>query len=203
METWKPIRHNNNYQISNRGRIRTYNYKSNGQLLTLTQKNAGHENFLVYAILCKNYGKKAFSVNRLVYEHFVGKIPNNYTVFNKDGDPWNNCVENLVLMKKDDSMFVKLNKHQIKKKKDVMYDYYIDGVLVGGMGNFIKIVGNQTKQNVIQRFRAWETRKKDSKWHISEGVRFNGHICTRKLKPAQNKRFNRMKDCLNLIKDAQ
>ncbi len=202
METWKPICQNNNYKISNRGRIRTYNYKRNGQLLTLTQKNIGHENFLVYAILCQNYGKKAFPVNRLVYEHFVGKIPDGYTVFNKDGDPWNNCVENLVLMKKGDSMFVKLNKHQIKKKKDVMYDYYVDGVLVGGMGNFIKTVGNQTKQNVIRRFRAWETRKKDSKWHIPEGVRFNGHICTRKLRPAQNMRFNRMKDCLNIIKDA-
>lgn len=203
METWKPIHQNNNYMISNHGRIRTYNYKSNGQLLTLKQMNIGHENFLVYTILCRNYGKKAFSVGRLVYEHFVGKIPDGYTVFNKDGDTWNNCVENLVLMKKTDCRFVKVNQRQIQKKTDKMYDYYVDGVLVGGLGEFIKIVGNQTKQNVIQRFKKWENRKKDSKWHSPEGVRFNGHICTRKLRPAQNKRFNRMQNCLNIIKGAQ
>ena len=26
MEVWKPIRQNNNYQVSNYGRVRTYNY---------------------------------------------------------------------------------------------------------------------------------------------------------------------------------
>lgn len=211
MEEWKPIRQNNNYMISNHGRVRSYNYHTHGKLLTLSQrmtlaqkKIRGTATQLVYAILCSKYSKVAVPVAYLVYEHFVGKIPDGYVVFNKDRNPWNNKVDNLMLIQSADNKLLKIHKtckYVLKAKKDRLYEYYVDGECVGSVNDFIKIVGKQTKQNVNLRFTRWENRKKDSKWHMSEGVIFNGHVCTRKLKPAKNKKIKRLQNCLEIIKD--
>ena len=40
--------------------------------------------------------------SRLVYEAFIGKIPDRYKVIYKDGDYTNNSVENLALMSHED-----------------------------------------------------------------------------------------------------
>ena len=202
MEQWKPIRQNNNYWVSNHGRVRTYNYRSNGKLLTLTQKNKGHKNFLVYAILYSKYNKKAFPVNRLVYEHFVGKVPRGYLVFNKDQNPWNNHVDNLVLMSRKDSVFVKRNKgREIKNHQSVEYKYYVDGVLVGDINEFMRSVGERTKQNVSTRFNNWENRKRTTKWYRDDGVVFSGKLCTRTKLVNDGKKYKRMQTCMNKIKE--
>lgn len=47
------------------------------------------------AHLCK-YGKvKVYSLHRLIYEHFVGKIPKEKQINHKDGDKLNNSLSNL------------------------------------------------------------------------------------------------------------
>lgn len=198
MEVWKPIRQNNNYKVSNYGRVRTYNYKYNGKLLTLTQKNKDKKERQVFAILCRNYDKVAIPVNRLVYEHFVGKIPRGYLIFNKDGDPWNNHVDNLVCVSRKDDMFIKLNNNrEIKNKQSVRYDYYVDGVFVGGIQDFMKEVGERTHQNVEQRFSNWENRKKTTKWYRDDGVVFSGKLCTRVKIVQDGAKYKRMKRVLS------
>lgn len=201
MEQWKPIYQNNNYEISNKGRVKSYNYKSDGKLLTPTQKNKNYKSLMVYVILCRNYHKKAYPVNKLVYEHFIGRVPKGYIVFNKDRNPWNNSVENLALMSRKDYMFALFNNLQpVKNQRHVKYTYYIDNKPVGSIKEFMKATGEKTHQNVSGRFTKWENRKKKTKWHIDEGVVFNGKICTRTKHIVDGLKFIKTENRINHIK---
>ena len=103
MEEWRDIRGYPGYQISNLGRVRTHNK------ITHTQKHGdrswknrilhfkGNNSKTGHRITLWKDGKgKDFLVCRLVATTFLEDlIDTNMTVNHKDGNRFNNCVENL------------------------------------------------------------------------------------------------------------
>ena len=108
-EIWKDIKgFENKYQVSNLGNIKSlsrtlptnnqYGNKSKRNVKTILLKpyprNCKATNHLVVT-LYKNKQKKLYWVHRLVAEAFIPN-PQNYPYINhKDGNPENNCVNNL------------------------------------------------------------------------------------------------------------
>lgn len=76
-EIWRPVvGYEGLYDVSNLGRVRSLNYHRSGrcQVLKLERNNKG---YLIIS-LSKNGKIKRFMVHRLVYEAFVGPIPERY-----------------------------------------------------------------------------------------------------------------------------
>ena len=79
-----------------------YQCNENGEVLNLRTGNLvraykGRGNYSVG--LCANYKRKAFVLHRLIYETFVGEIPEGYIVCHLDCDKSNNKLSNLKLYK--------------------------------------------------------------------------------------------------------
>ncbi len=196
MEKWTKVIVNRNYEISDKGRVRSYNYHSKGKLLKPTKR--GTSWFCV--VLCDNYGKKAYSISNLVYESFCGKLPEGYSILHKDGNPSNNSLDNLVPMKRSDKAFVKANKDvELLPSKSFRYEYFInnDGKPkpIGGTADLMTKYGIRTRQNVEQRFLTWERRKTNSKWHSSNGVKFGEDFIIRKKCVVDTKKEIRIAKC--------
>jgi len=89
-EKWKDVKgYEGLYQVSNLGRVKTFNYKNHGteELLALTD-NDGY--YTVH--IC---GEKRPKVHRWVAEAFIPNPNNLPEVNHKDEDGHNNCVDNL------------------------------------------------------------------------------------------------------------
>ena len=79
-----------------------YQCNENGEVLNLRTGNLvrackGRGNYSVG--LCANYKRKTFVLHRLIYETFVGEIPEGYIVCHVDCDISNNKLSNLKLYK--------------------------------------------------------------------------------------------------------
>lgn len=95
-EQWKPVEGYENYMISNLGRVKSLNYKRTGKEKLLSPiKN--RQDYL-FVILYKNGVGKSFRINRLVWQTFVGEIPDGLQVNHIDENKENNRLENLNLM---------------------------------------------------------------------------------------------------------
>ncbi len=110
-EAWKDILDNSNYQISNYGNVRskdrsievnryghihTCNYK--GKLLKI------HSQYGYKVVQIKVNGKvTTFSISRLVYSHFVGKLIKDLIIDHIDEDTYNNYYSNLQQITKRDN----------------------------------------------------------------------------------------------------
>lgn len=101
-EEWREIPENNNYEVSNLGRVRSKNRIINqfgrkqnydrimqGKILKPRKQNGGY--LLVW--LCKDGECKAYTVHRLVAKCFV--TGNGNDVNHKDGNKENNRADNL------------------------------------------------------------------------------------------------------------
>ena len=86
-EIFKVIKENENYAISNYGRI-----KSLKRNKILTNKTTGNYNHI---ILFKDNKKKNYLIHRLVAEAFIPNIENLPQINHKDENKRNNCVDNL------------------------------------------------------------------------------------------------------------
>lgn len=96
-EVWKDIvGYEGLYQASNLGRIRSF-YKPHGKLRKVPKilkqrlSNKGYP----MVNLSKNGKAKKYSVHRLVYEAFIGKIPEGMQVNHKDENKQNNVLSNI------------------------------------------------------------------------------------------------------------
>lgn len=90
IEEWKPIIGYPNYRVSNLGRV--YSKNVNRILVTTrTRKKDGYE----IVMLSKDGKSKGFLVHRLVYQAFVGEIPDGMQINHIDENKLNNNVENL------------------------------------------------------------------------------------------------------------
>lgn len=81
------------YEVSNWGRVRSLNYNHTGKVKVL--KQCKNKDGYLLVDLCKDGKRKNCRVHRLVWETFVGKIPEGYELDHRDGDKTNNRLENL------------------------------------------------------------------------------------------------------------
>lgn len=87
-EIWKVIKENEEYEISNLGRVRN---KTTKKIKKTRTNNKGYENVTFY----NDKKQKTFYIHRLVAGNFIDN-PNNYNEVNhKDENKLNNCVDNL------------------------------------------------------------------------------------------------------------
>jgi hypothetical protein len=86
------------YDVSNWGRVRSYNYYGKGKLEFLVIESKRHGYFGV--MLSKSGKRKSFCVHQLVAMAFLGHKPNGYTlvVDHIDKNKANNRLENLRLV---------------------------------------------------------------------------------------------------------
>lgn len=101
-ELWIDIPGFEHYQLSNFGRLRSVGArleKSKGKELKLyARAGKSYRRYLMAVLRCKAT-KKSFSfyVHRLLWELFVGPIPDGYQIDHKDGNSLNNSLDNLRL----------------------------------------------------------------------------------------------------------
>lgn len=92
-EVWKPvIGYENQYLVSSMGRVWSFNYRRTrcGSILKNDDKNKYH------SILLSKKGKHSRKyIHRLVAETFIPNPHNLPQINHKDGNKYNNCVENL------------------------------------------------------------------------------------------------------------
>lgn len=93
METWRPIKgYENNYEISNFGRIKSICREGTaGGLRKLTENKDGYYQIM----LCKEGDQRSFLVHRLVFEAFNGNIPEGLEINHIDENKKNNSICNL------------------------------------------------------------------------------------------------------------
>lgn len=105
-EIWKPVvGYAGKYEVSNKGRMKSLNYKRTHKERIMKLYN--HPNGYVLVDLRRNGVREKRRVHRLVYESFVGKLPEwiatakgdeRMEINHIDENPLNNCVENLELV---------------------------------------------------------------------------------------------------------
>lgn len=88
MEKWKDIKeYVGHYQISDSGRVKSL--KGTPKILKQDCKRYS------YVCLYKNGKNKRFAIHRLVAQQFLPAVENKTQVNHKDGNRWNNNVDNL------------------------------------------------------------------------------------------------------------
>jgi hypothetical protein len=92
-EEWKDITgYEGLYQISNRGKVKSFHRSVNGSIIKNHVDSGG---YLFIQLKCKNKLTKHFSIHRLVALHFIENLNNKPQVNHKDGNKTNNHVDNL------------------------------------------------------------------------------------------------------------
>lgn len=95
-EDWRPIKGFDNYLVSKDGQIVN---KKTGRLLCCSERNGYRR------VNLSGHGKVCtFSVHRLVYENFIGDIPENMYIDHIDNNRANNKLENLRLVTQSENM---------------------------------------------------------------------------------------------------
>ena len=90
-EVWKDIKgYEDEYEVSNLGRVRN---KITKKILKLKKDNG-----YLRVGLRKNGKQKYYYVHRLVYEVFIGEIPEGYQVNHKDENKENNILSNIDIL---------------------------------------------------------------------------------------------------------
>jgi len=91
MEIWKDISEYKGYQISNRGRIKSFQKNPNGIIMKPSESNLGYLTISFY----NSDGEKRFYVHRLVAKFFKPNFFNKPHINHKNGIKTDNRVENL------------------------------------------------------------------------------------------------------------
>jgi hypothetical protein len=96
-ETWKGVVGFPCYEVSDHGRVRSLKkYRGIGNILKIEVTKAGYCR-VTFQRRKKSTTQIRRSVHRIVFESFIGPIPEGMTVNHVDGRKSNNCVGNLEL----------------------------------------------------------------------------------------------------------
>ena len=96
MEKWKPINgYEGLYEVSNRGKIKSFHKNKEGILIKLFTEKLKHTNYKCLTLVDIFGNKKQFRVHRIVAEMFLPNKHNKRFVNHIDNNGENNCVENL------------------------------------------------------------------------------------------------------------
>lgn len=103
-EIWKDIKdYEQLYQISNFGRVRSLKYHCSNNTKILKEDCSDKRGYR-RVTLCKNGITKRYLVHRLVYETFVGEIPEGMQVNHRDEKPNNNKLTNIEVVSITDNL---------------------------------------------------------------------------------------------------
>lgn len=99
-EEWKPIEGYEGYEVSNKGRVRSYRKRNSTKFYEVPKimrlkKCQTHCKEYLSASLMNNGKKESPSVHRLVAKAFIDNPENKPQVHHIDNNEQNNCVENL------------------------------------------------------------------------------------------------------------
>lgn len=94
METWKKIPNFSRYEASNKGNLRSLNYKCTGKIKVL-KPAVSTDGYLKTMILddCGKY--RSWTVHKFVCLAFLGQVPEGKEVNHKNGIKTDNRIENL------------------------------------------------------------------------------------------------------------
>lgn len=143
-EVWKDIVGCNGiYQISNKGRVKSRNFYNKKCEMIL--KPCACDGRYLSIIIDRGAGRKHYMIHRLVYEHFVGELPNyernapsdkQYVINHIDENKLNNNADNLELLTCKDN--INYGTHNLRISKSMtngptskkVYQYTKNHVLV-------------------------------------------------------------------------
>jgi hypothetical protein len=120
-ELWKQIPFSKNYEVSTSGNIR--NYKTKHQpVFNIDKLKSTKTRIRITNLLNDDGEKKGYYLHRLIAQTFIPN-PNNLSEVNHiDGDPYNNCVNNLEWITREDNMkhFHTNNKYVSKYMRKIL-----------------------------------------------------------------------------------
>lgn len=157
-EIWKKLENFDRYEISNLGRVKRvasefvrnrrpckpHIVKVEQKILTPNVDNVGR---IHYRLFDNNNNIKLFKITRLMWETFNGPIPDDLEVDHIDGNRFNNNLENLQLLSKEDNLE--------KRLEDPQYCWYCE----------------ETDQKILS-FKAWckRNRQKYSSYYLWKSI---------------------------------
>jgi predicted DNA-binding protein YlxM (UPF0122 family) len=152
-EEWKPILGYDEYFVSNKGRIKHYVSRYKSYILLKQQPNANLDNRL-YVCITNGNKRKNFAVARLVAHAFVnGFSSENNTVNHKDGNPANNCSDNLEWVSQSENnrhSHRELNRTKVNFKKykfdKIIYNGKYEFKTVAAFSRFLNLSETQTRR---------------------------------------------------------
>lgn len=128
-EIWKDIKNYEGlYQVSNLGRIRSLNYLHTKKIaiLKLIVRGNGYHG----VSLCKKGIKKSVFVHRVVAETFIPTPNNKFQINHKDGNKFNNTIDNLEWVTPKENMKHSIEKGLSHKARHKVEQYSLNGKLI-------------------------------------------------------------------------
>lgn len=90
-EIWKPLIDFPNYEVSNFGNVKSLTKIKRGSNLSPSSRKKGY----LQVQICRNNTVRSMYIHRMVWQTFMGEIPNGMEINHKDGNKHNNHIDNL------------------------------------------------------------------------------------------------------------
>lgn len=188
---WRTCPQNRNYQISNTGLCKSLHNRFEGKYLTPVRTR-----YADMYVMCTKYTKHKYRAQHLVYTAFVGKVQRGYVVYNKDGNVYNNNLDNLAIMPLADKIFyfAKRAKKLPRMTLRNQYTFIVNGKTYNSSRDVIEDYPEfGTRQNLCDQADRWiRGGAPRGKVRESNGFMIKGILIWATKKPIKNKTKKRM-----------